>query len=78
MSYQAAVGLTRVQQERIDAENAEAAFSPYNMFGPDSYGVPRVVPPSLSTVAARGATWEGCSFFIWLSMERNRQWRDED
>lgn len=68
VSDAALFGLTRAQRMREDDENAA------RMYGVEPpLGVYRVVPPLPSTVAAWGATWEGCSFFIWLSMERNRR-----
>lgn len=73
MSYQDCVGLKRMQLDAIDDENAKVAFGPHNTFGRNGYGVPRVVPPSPSTVPVRGATWPGCSNFIRRSMERNRR-----
>lgn len=66
-------GLTGAQRLQEEDDNAEAAFSPHNMFGPNGYGVPRVVPRNPSQGVRRGAKWKRCSFFIWLSMERNRR-----
>ena len=54
MSYQD-IWLTQAQLADIDAENAEVAFSPHNIFGPNGYGVPRVLPPALPQPKR---TWE--------------------